>query len=145
MSTSDEARALQALANVIENKDADSVEDALGAAFAFESPAFVPLLIELIRLPWHRQHEEIARLFQVLKDPRAIDALHETAFVRLEYLAYDEFFGLARKCTWALADIGTADAKAKLVALTKVENPLIVGYAQKRLDQWEDERHRKPA
>ena len=143
MTESDDTRGVRLLGEAIKAMNADAVEDALGAAFALESATFVPLLVELLGLPWHRQHEDVARLLQFLKDPRAIDALFAAAFARHEYLAYDEFFGLARKCTWALADIGTPEAKAKLVALTQVENPLIVGYAQKRLDQWEDERHRK--
>jgi hypothetical protein len=58
-------------------------------------------------------------------------------------LHYDEFFNVARKCTWALADIGTPEAHAKLQLLAKNENPMIAQYAQKRLDGWEREMSRK--
>jgi hypothetical protein len=58
---------------------------------------------------------------------------------------YDECFGLARKCTWALADIGTPEAHARLEILAKHSNPQIAAYAQKRLDEWDDERPRNGA
>jgi hypothetical protein len=80
---------------------------------------------------------------QDIKDPRAVEGLFDAASVTHEYLAYDEFFGLARKCTWALADIGTPEARARLVQLAASENPLLAGYAKKRLDRWDDEQNRK--
>jgi hypothetical protein len=145
MNESHEKRVLQALGEATEKKDADGVERALGIAFQNLSPVFVPILITLLSAPWHHRHEDVARALQELKDPRAIDSLYQAAFVRYDYLAYDEFFGLARKCTWALADIGTSEAKARLTQLASGENHLVAGYAQKRLDAWEDERKRKTA
>jgi hypothetical protein len=47
-----------------------------------------------------------------------------------------EELALVRKCTWALADIGTPEAKARLQDLAKSLNAQIAGYAQKRLDRW---------
>ena len=82
---------------------------------------------------------------QHLKDPRAIDALFSAATVSHDYLSYDEFFGLARKCTWALADIGTPEARARLEALAAHEVPQIAEYAKERIDNWEDELDRKNA
>src|SRR5258708_3228946 len=75
---------------------------------------FVPALVELLQSKDHFRHEDIAAALQTLRDPKTVDALYEAAHARYEYLAYDEYFGLARKCTWALADIGTPEAKAKL-------------------------------
>ena len=72
-----------------------------------------------------------------------MEALYRTAFVEHEYRAYDEFFGLARRCTWALADIGTVEAYEKLELLAQCNNPMIAAYAQKRLDSWEEEKTRK--
>ncbi len=103
----------------------------------------MPQLIVLLRSKDHFRHEDIVNALQDIKDPRAVEELAEAALVSHEYLAYDEFFGLARKCTWALADIGTPEAKTKLVQLAASENPLIAGYAKKRLDRWDDERKRK--
>ena len=63
-----------------------------------------------------------------------MDILYSTAMRNFDYLDYDEDFGLARKCTWALADIGTPDAWQKLQNLARSQNEIIAGYAQKRLD-----------
>jgi len=43
---------------------------------------------------------------------------------------------LARKCTWALADIGTPSARSLLETLATNDNEIIAHYAQKRLEQW---------
>ncbi|QDT71662.1 HEAT repeat domain-containing protein [Lacipirellula limnantheis] len=104
---------------------------------------FVPPLLSLLRSTDHFRHEDIVNALQDIKDPRAVEGLFDAATVTHEYLAYDEFFGLARKCTWALADIGTPEAKARLVQLAASENPLIAGYAKKRLDRWHDEQNSK--
>ena len=69
----------------------------------------------------------------------------EAAVVTHQYLDYDEFFGLARKCTWALADIGTPEANTALQELSQVDNQTIADYAQERLDKWEQELYRKNA
>jgi HEAT repeat protein len=63
--------------------------------------------------------------------------------MKLEYLQYDENFALARKCTWALTDIGTDAAMAKLQELAGSSNPKIRSYARKRLENWQGEIHRK--
>jgi hypothetical protein len=80
---------------------------------------------------------------QVLKDPAAIAILKKTAFSVHKYLASDENFGLARKCTWALADIGTPDAHLALTRLAACNNAMIAGYSRKRLDNWQKESDRK--
>ena len=123
----------------------EDVECALDVAIAakLNEDILVPLLIRLLEIPSHERHEDLARLLQDFKDERAIDALHRTTLREHEYLSYDENFGLARKCTWALADIGTPAALEKLQRLASCDNPTIARYAQKRIDCWSAERHRK--
>lgn len=103
----------------------------------------VPTLVELLRARWHTRHEDTARWLQQLRDPRAVDALFETAFSKFPYLEYDNSYALARKCTWALADIGTPEARAKLEELARGADAEIAGYAQRRLDHWDSELKRK--
>ena len=137
---------LSALRDAIVEEDADGVEEALNQAFgAGLSPDLVPTLIELLALPWHTRHEDVVLALQELKPPDAVEALRRAAVATHEYLDYDEFFGLARKCTWALGDIGTDAAKAALRELAEGENESIAGYARKRLDNWEQKLHRKGA
>ena len=124
--------------------DAKSVECALMLARGRTGDRdVVPMLIVLLRAPWHTRHEDIARWLQDLRDPRAVDALYETALTKHEYLDYDDSHALARKCTWALADIGTAEAQEKLQRLARGEDREVAGYAQKRLDNWAQETGRK--
>lgn len=98
---------------------------------------------EALVMPWHTRHEDLASGLQKMRVPETVDALFAAATAQHPYLDYDEFFGLARKCTWALADIGTPLARQRLAELAANPNPTIAEYAQKRLDRWEAEAHRK--
>jgi hypothetical protein len=72
-----------------------------------------------------------------------VDALERTAYAVHNYLAYDDGFALARKCTWAPADIGTPEAQQALTRLASGDNAVIASYAQKRLTNWQNELRRK--
>jgi len=134
------------LQRAMQRSDADAFEVALTAAHrAGLSPDLADLLAEALLMPWHMRHEDVALALQRLRDPRTVDALFRASLSKHDYLAYDEFSGLARKCTWALADIGTVEAKQRLEQLAGSENPTIAAYARKRLDRWEEERERKGA
>ena len=135
---------LRELYDAIEAKDAEQVEIALHKCFGSSfSRDYTPALIELLGKSWHNRHEDIVSVLQGLKDPRAVDALYDEAHSEYEYLNYDDCYGLARKCTWALADIGTPEAKAKLQQLAQESNQFVAEYAQKRMDNWEEEKSRK--
>ena len=144
MSSADGQVALKALVAAAQSGDPDAVENALIQGFQVGITAeYVPVLIELLSTKGHRKHEDIVSALQRLKDPRAVDSLYRAALVSHAYLDYDEFFGLARKCTWALADIGTVEAQSRLKSLAQSENAQIAQYAQKRLDSWQGESARK--
>jgi hypothetical protein len=122
------------------------VEDALVQAFAAGlHTQMSSLLIALAEALWHTRHEDVVLALQWLRSPEAVDALERVASATYAYLDYDEFYGLARKCTWALADIGTPTAYQALERLARSSNPIIAGYATKRITHWQDERHRKLA
>ena len=144
MNTNDCNRAFRQLNDASASLVPDVVEDAVTEAYRVGlSSEFVPALIQLLGLEWHTRHEDIVFALQQLRDPQSVDILEVTARKAFDYLDYDEFRGLARKCTWALADIGTMAARIALERLAADRDPLIAGYAQKRLDQWQDEIHRK--
>ena len=133
------------LLRAIDARDANAFECAVAAAFGAGLPVdLANVLAAALLMPWHTRHEDLATALQRMKDPGAIDALFEAALSRHDYLDYDEFFGLARKCTWALADIGTPAARDRLRELGRAKNATIAGYAQK-LDSWEKELPRKRA
>jgi hypothetical protein len=126
-------------------QDGAQVEQALIQAFAAGLHAQMsPLLIVLAEAPWHMHHEALVSAIQQLRIPEAVEALEHVAHATYAYLGYDESYGLARKCTWALADIGTPAAYQALVRLARSANPSIASYATKRITNWQDERHRKP-
>ena len=99
--------------------------------------------MQLTEAPWHTRHEDVVRAIQDLQCELAVPALERTAHATYDYLAYDEFLGLARKCIWALADIGTTDAYQALQRLSQSANSQIAAYAQRRLSHWKDELARK--
>ena len=104
----------------------------------------IPLLIKILAYLNHYNHEDIVRLLQQARDSRAVDALYNAALNIPEYQAdYDDGAALARKCTWALADIGNEEAYHKLQLLAEHNNPEIAGYAHKRLRLWHEELSRK--
>jgi hypothetical protein len=132
------------LVAAIEARDADAFESALAAAFVGGLPQELSdLLTAALTMPWHTRHEDLASAIQTMKSPASVEALFVAATAHYEYLDYDEFFALSRKCTWALADIGTVEARQKLAQLALNANIVIAGYAQKRLDHWNEELPRK--
>lgn len=130
----------------IDKKDSTEVENALMLCSDKEVGAeYVGLLVELLLADWHMKHEDITLELQRLRSPLAVPALQLTATRKFTYLRYNDSQALARKCTWALADIGTNQAKAKLIELAASGDGGVSAYAQKRLDNWELELRRKGA
>jgi hypothetical protein len=126
-------------------QDADTVEGALSLAFRFDlvTADLVPLLAALLLLPWHYQHEDIASWLQGLRVPATADALAKAALIKHDYMDADDSHPFARKCIWALADIGTPEARAHLESLARADDTEIAAYAQRRLDKWNEELGRK--
>jgi hypothetical protein len=114
----------------------------VGFSFGF-APKHADLLCKLVEADWHHSHENIVSALTDLRSFKAVGPLEKTAYAHYDYLDYDECFGLARKCVWALADIGTAEAHQALTRISRCENLVIAGYANKRLTNWQTELHRK--
>lgn len=135
---------IERIKKAIDSNDPFEMENALKSVYVEKNLSeLIPVLICALKDEKHFRQEDIVTLFQKAKDPRTIDVLSATTFKKFEHLDYDETFGLARKCTWALADIGTEMSKAALEEISKSDNALIAKYAQKRLDNWENELGRK--
>lgn len=142
MSASTETRNNLLLA--IQAEDADAFELAVRSAFAAGLPRdLADLFTDALLMLWHTRHEDLVSALQKMKYPASVEALFAAATTKHAYLECDEFFGLARKCTWALADIGTPLARARLDELAANSNPTIAAFARKRLVHWDDEIQRK--
>jgi hypothetical protein len=131
------SKALHLLASTLKSRNEGQVESLLSLCFRFGAldclGESVPLLCQLLEEDFHQRHEDIARHLQLLKDPRSVDSLYQACFATLPYRDYDENENLARKCIWALHDIGTDAAFERLRQLAEDPRPLIAGYAKKRL------------
>jgi len=135
---------IESFGAAIENEDSNAIDELMERLWENgPSREYVPILIRLLDTTCHTRHEDIALALQDLKDSRAIDPLYHAAHASHDYLAFDENFGLARKCTWALADIGTDEAKARLIQISAEPNEVVAAFAQKRLDNWDLELDRK--
>jgi hypothetical protein len=134
--------------SAIASGKAEDADEAIGIAYGFRSDkafgkqAVLPLLA-LLEMEGHYRHEDITSILQSIKDSRAVDGLYDAALRYHSYLSHDDTSALARKCTWALADIGNEPAYRKLQLLASNPNIYLAGCAQKRIDSWEKEQNRK--
>lgn len=95
----------------------------------------VDILIKLMQEEWHNQHENIASLFQKLKNVKTVECLYITVFKKFDYLLFDENYALAVKCIWALGDIRNDNAISKLQLLMESDNDVVKINAKKQLDR----------
>ena len=131
------------LTGVSEPITPDSIEAALGLMCHLgDAEPYVEELCGLLLMDGHEKHEDVAHNLQLLRDPRAIEPLYEAAQKTLDY-QWDDGLAFARKCTWALADIGGEVARDRLRKLAVCSNPDIAGFAQRRLDRWDEVLDRK--
>jgi len=103
--------------------------------YYLEDDSFNEFLIELAYDKRHRQHEDLAFLLEKKHSPKLINRVYDLAVMELDYKKEDEFFNIARKCTYALGYTNTQKAKEKLELLAKNENELIREYAIKQLNR----------
>ena len=102
--------------------------------YHLEDDSFNELLIEFIYDKKHHNHEDLAFLLERKHSPKLINRVYDLAIMELDYMKEDEFFNIARKCTYALGYTNTPKAKEKLELLVKNENELIREYAIKQLN-----------
>ena len=103
--------------------------------YYLEDDSFNELLIKLEYDKRHRKHEDLAFLLERKHSPKLINRVYDLAVMELDYTKEDEFFNIARKCTYALGYTNTPKAKEKLELLAKNENELIREYAIKQLNR----------
>jgi len=119
---------------VLSTEDEDYLYFLVAVAFydGFDR-GFSKLLSQLLNQSWHRAHEDIAEMFEDLKDPITIPSLFDAAKRDLDY---DEGRNLSGKCIWALAKIQTVESRRRLVLLSENENELVRKFALDALDHF---------
>ena len=135
---------LEELRTAIANKDGAQVEKIIRSAVQNRAEEHIqPLMATLCVEEWHSMHEDAVGILQKFGRVEDVSVLERVANMSLSYLEYDEHFGLARKATWALADIGGQAAHQALGRIAESDNSTIAGYAKKRLLNWTGEQERK--
>ena len=136
---------LQELKKIIQNQDKNSVElNICSYIETYKRDEEILLIIcEIFKSNWHTRHEDIALSFQHIRNPITAPYLFENAFIQFDYDNWNDNFPMQRKCTWALADIGTKEAKEYLKQIELKANNTVSGFAKKRLINWDNEIPRK--
>ncbi|MBL7827254.1 MAG: DUF4291 domain-containing protein [Saprospiraceae bacterium] len=133
---------IQKLKTIIAEKDESGIDGHVYHCFrTYPRDEEIMLLIcQIFESDWHHRQEDLALSFQQAKNPATATALFNMA---LTNDSSDGLYALQRKCTWALADIGTEAAKNYLLEIEKSSNQTVAAFATKRLTHWESELSRK--
>jgi hypothetical protein len=127
---------IEVLRNGFLQKDAAAVEFGLFIGHRFGIKAqHLDILLELANADWHQQHEDVVSGLDLLRCPLSIDVLYQLALAKFDYLDFDEAFALGVKAIWALGNIGTTHAAARLTAILSCGNSVLVENAANQLDR----------
>lgn len=127
---------IEGLQKAFEIEDSEESEAIFHIAFTFNlfTNNSTEILGKLISQVWHKQHEDIARIFQELKDPNSITSLMEAVHIKCDYWI-DNGDAFIRKCMYALSHINTKESKLKLTILSNDSNEIVKKYAQQHLNK----------
>ncbi len=120
--------------------DGDIVEASLAMGFIFGFPErFIDEVHRLIPLQWHTRHEDLIGLLQDWRSPDSLPTLVLAIDQKplLKYLEYDDYGAYYKKCLWALAAIGTAEAKSVIRKYTDSTLPELRKEAVSRLSSFD--------
>ena len=139
-------RLIRLFDQAIIDKNPDEVEEIIALSFSnseIDNEDLEHYLLQLMDLKWHFCHEDIVSLLQKFGTANSVEKLFRAATLKFDYLDYNDSKAFARKCTWALADIGNNEAKDALIELSRNQDRKIAEYAKERIDNWSNEQNRK--
>jgi hypothetical protein len=93
------------------------------------------LLNKVLPEDWHMEHEDIARTMQDLHDESSIEALCRTVYSKYKYLEYNDSQALARKCIYALGEIGSKKAIQILKDMCNSDDEYLRSTAKHQLEK----------
>ena len=95
------------------------------------------MLAELLVQPWHHFHDRIAGALEFHTSVEIIDYLYKGAFYSCDNLEYEsDYRGFNRKCLYALAKIGTNEAKEYIKQIADGDDAILSGYAKSILKEY---------
>ncbi len=106
----------------------------IASAMAARDPvALSKLLLE----DSHDSHEDIAFELGLIGDPCAVEAIAEAVRIPFDHLVkWNNLHEFQRVCAYALARIGTAEARAVLESLAAQSDPFLRKYGEEGLQHW---------
>ncbi|MFV0328206.1 MAG: HEAT repeat domain-containing protein [Dysgonomonas sp.] len=114
---------LSLLRDVVEKKDAVKLSNIIAIIFNDGADKdYTDILLPLLGEKWHTSEEDIVEVLELIKDPKSVDKLYETA---INIPDYDDMRSLAKKCMWALSAIKTPEAIEKLKLLQTIDDQII--------------------
>ena len=96
---------------------------------------FLKLLNELVLYDWHKQHETIVDILQIISDESSIEPLYQTMYLKLQYLEWDDSYSLQKRCIRAITSIGGEKAVGYLELLKQEDNTIVKELAQRKWEQ----------
>jgi hypothetical protein len=124
---------LSLLRDNFSDKDAKGLSNTLAVIYNDGADRdFTSILLLLLDEKWHTSEEDIVGILEIIKDPKSIDKLYETA---ISVPDYDDMRALAKKCMWALSAINTPEAIQKLKLLQSSDDKIIKENATFQLEQ----------
>lgn len=113
----------------------DAADDAIDALLASDPGARIDLLHELVRHPGHRRHQAVVRQLQLLRRAASVHHLRAALVEGFEVYRYtcSEDRVIAKWFSWALYDIGTAEALAVLREFSASSNAAVSAEMSYRL------------
>lgn len=126
---------LDRLATAANDKDNDALRRAL--ANIDEDVSFAPILAHLLLEGWHDAHEDIVVKLGLIGHHGAVEAISKAAMTPFARLVQrNNLHRFQRRCAYALARIGTVQARAALEDLAASGEPHLREYAQEGLAMW---------
>ena len=123
------------LESVIESRDAETFQEALDCLKGSKNAAL--LLSSVLPEDWHESHEDIVFDLGLAGNPDTVEAIAQAVVIPFQYLVeWGNLQEFQRKCTYALAKIGTEQSRLALVSLSENSDPHIREYAQEGLSKW---------
>lgn len=128
--------ALNLLNDAVASRSADDLSCALtiGGRFGL-GPEHVPLLVSVVNVDWHTSHEAVVELLDPLRALSAIDAFYGATQWIPGYLNYDDARALAVKAIWALGNLNSPAADAKLELLASADDQVLRKNAIEQLER----------
>ncbi len=92
---------------------------------------------QLLLADYHELHEDIVLELGFIGDACAVDAIAKAVRIPLGYLvSWGNLHGFLRKCAYALARIGTPEARVELESLGAHAVPFLKEYGKEGVRHW---------